>query len=228
MRIGSIITLAVFSGVILAGCAGALLPKSPPMQYHQLDYAYKKVDVPCRALSNRIIKVWPFHATSPFDSSEMVVEDGKLNVMLSRTHQWIDKPGALIAEWIRKDIDRDGVFAGAFETIEVSREVGMELSGVVEKWSLVKSADSYSAKMAVTITVWQKQPRPEIIFKKHFALEEPVHGSTRDPEAFAQAMSKLASRISEDLRKEFYHRINEKFCPETNAELRSERRRTEP
>lgn len=227
MKAGFFRGFVVLSFAMLCGCMGSFIPKSPPFQYHQLDYSYQKIDAPCKNLSSRILKIWPFHATTPFDGLEMVVEENKINLALSRTHQWIDKPGALLAEWIRKDIDRDGMFAGAFESIEISEETGMELGGVVERWSLVRADGSYSAKMETTITVWQKKPTRAIIFKKHYALEEPV-GLFKDPDAFVRAMSRLATKISEDFRRELYRELDRRFCMDANDALQNERKRTEP
>jgi len=199
--------LIILLAVITWGCAGSIIPKSPPMYYHQLDYSYHTIAPPCSTFQNKIIKVWGFHSISPFDSTEMVVESNNIQVLVSKSHQWIDRPGVLLAEWLRKDIDRDGMFSGAYETIETGVSlVGMELSGVVERWSWVKTEKGYIAAMEVTLTVWQKQPTASILFKKHYKLESQP-SSVNDPEAFARAMTELAVKLSQTFRKELYESL---------------------
>lgn len=205
-RLSVALTFAVF----LCSCIGSVIPKSPPLQYYQLDYTYKKVDVYSDKFRDKIIRVWHFNAISPFNGSEMVVEIDKSGLATSRYHQWIDQPGVLLSEWIRKDIDRDGMFAGAYETVEVGKEIDVELSGVVERWSLVKTDNGYVAMMEVTITVWQKKPKASIIFKKHYSLKsDPL--PNKDPETFALTMSKVVAELSSQFRKEFYDTIAHKF-----------------
>jgi len=200
-------SLIILAAVMTWGCAGSIIPKSPPMYYHQLNYSYHNVAPHCSTFQNKIIKVWEFHAISPFDSTEMVVESNNTQVLVSKSHQWIDRPGVLLAEWLRKDIDRDGMFSGAYETIEAGGNlIGMELSGVVERWSWVKTEKGYIASMEVTLTVWQRQPTASILFKKHYKLESQP-SSINDPEAFAKAMTELVAKLSHRFRKELYETL---------------------
>ncbi|MEJ5299657.1 MAG: hypothetical protein WHS38_01560 [Thermodesulforhabdaceae bacterium] len=211
--------LFILCALIIWGCGGSIIPKAPPIEYHQLNYSYHGITpLSCSAIQDKVLKVWSFHAASPFDSTEMVVESGNFQVSVSRSHQWIDRPGTLLAEWIRKDIDRDGMFSGAYETIETSgKMIGMELSGVVERWSWVNTEKGYYAVMEVTITVWQKQPKASILFKKHYEMKsQPV--STNNPEAFAQKITELTEQLSKTFRKELYEILAKELCHGSKAE----------
>lgn len=209
MRIVKISVMSVFT-VVLCSCIGSIIPKSPPLQYYQLDYTYKRVDILSDNFRDKIVRVWHFNAVSPFNSSEMVVELDRSSLATSRYHQWIDQPGVLLSEWIRKDIDRDGMFGGAYETVEVGKEIDIELSGVVERWSLVRTDNGYVAMLEATITAWQKKPKASIIFKKHYFLKsDPL--SNKDPEAFALAMSNVVAKLSYEFRREFYDTIVHRF-----------------
>ncbi|MCX7823911.1 MAG: hypothetical protein N2260_10805 [Syntrophobacterales bacterium] len=185
------------------GCTGSIIPKSPPPQYYQLDYNYREVKVPTESFKDKILRIWEFNAKSPFDGTEMVVEVGRSGIAISRVHQWIDRPGALLSEWIRRDIDRDGMFGGAYETVEIGKEIDVELSGTVERWSLIKDGDTYFSIIEATLTVWQKKPKPYILFKKHYAIRSsPI--PYRDPEAFAKAATEIAAKLSYEFRSELY------------------------
>lgn len=211
---------------LLYGCAGSLIPKSPPLQYYQPEYVYRRVEVPCGDFKDKILRVWDFNAKPPFDGTEMVVKSDGPEVAVSKSYQWIDSPGSLVAEWIRKDIDRDGMFGGAYETLEVNREIDFELGGTVEHWSLVKTDKGYIASIEITVTVWCKKPKPFIIFKKHYSMKS-SNSITRDPETFARALSELIKELSYEFRLEFYKSLTERFSSTPNGGPQTEQRRTE-
>ncbi len=191
--------------IFISSCSGALIPKSEPPSFYQLNYQYQPVSFSHGTFQKTPLKVWVFKSSPPYSDTNMIVEGENSNILVSREHQWISSPGQLVAEWIRKDIDRDGFFGGAyFESILPAE---LELSGVVEKWSWQKQGDSYRASFEITITLWSKKPRPAILFKKNYAFQGELL-KENNPDTFAKEMALLVLKFSKSFREELYQHLS--------------------
>ncbi len=191
-------------GVVVAtGCGETILPKAPPPLYYQLTYAY----VPCSSslpvVKPLVLKLWPLYGVVPFDDVEMVVEEGRYRVLRSRRHQWIDRPGALLVEWLRKDMERDGVFGKVSNAMERGGEADVELNGVVERWSWEEREGKGRGVLDVTLTIWSKKAPPHVLFNKRYTFVSEWEHST-SPESFADVMSRLTTDLSRSFRDDLY------------------------
>jgi ABC-type uncharacterized transport system auxiliary subunit len=179
----------------VAGCS-SILPKAPPEAFYDLTYDPQPVD--CSASYGAPVEVWNFTAAGPYDRTDMVVTQGS-EVSFSRGHQWVDRPGVLVAEKLIRDLSGGHLFPLAVSPRD-PEGAPLELTGNLFRFAWAKDGGSARASFEADVILRKTgEPAQVILHKRYDVSSEPVT-STDDASAFARSMSEAVARFSAQLR----------------------------
>ncbi|MHC1743711.1 MAG: ABC-type transport auxiliary lipoprotein family protein [Syntrophobacteraceae bacterium] len=192
-----LLTLSLFV-FVLTGCASYFSSGSPP-QYYEIDYAAPPSD--CGSGWREGVRVWPFSASAPYDREEMIILDADHKVRFSSVYRWVAVPGVMVADRLLQDLGRSRLFAGA--TAPVNRLASaLELSGHIHRFAWEEGGSgNNSAVLEVEVSLWQEDPKRDVLFRRHYRFESPPFPSG-SPESMAEALSRLVREVSDSLQRD--------------------------
>ena len=187
----------LFSLILGAGCSSLLISSASPPTYYQIEYAPSEAK--CSKTFGGAVKVWDFSTSSPYDRPEMVVLEGGRQVLYSDAHQWVSRPGTMVAQSLIRDLDLDSLFpqaVGANSPVVAP----LELSGRVLVFGWEKRGDQFKAVFQAEVSLTEAGGSGKILFKESYRFEsKPLKSNT--PSEFARAMSGLVKGFSTSLRR---------------------------
>jgi ABC-type uncharacterized transport system auxiliary subunit len=179
----------------VAGCS-SILPKAVPEAFYDLMYEPQPVD--CGGSYGVPVEVWNFTAAGPYDRTDMVVTQGS-EVSLSRGHQWVDRPGVLVAQKLIRDLSGGRLFSIAISPRD-PEGAPLELTGNLFRFAWAKAGGSARASFEADVILRRTgEPAQILLHKSYDVSSEPVT-STDDASVFARAMSEAVARFSTQLR----------------------------
>lgn len=194
-----ILRTSIAAGLVLlalTGCMSAISGSHPP-KYYGLEYPYTQ-PAPCPAGLKEGLRLWPLSASSPFNREEMIVLGPSHQVDFSPSYRWVSLPGTMVSDALHRDLARDGLFPQIVESGDPF-SVPLEMGGHIYDFSWQEGAGAGGrAVLDLEISLWRKEPKREVLFKKHYHFES-APASKRSADAFANAMSGLVKQLSENL-----------------------------
>jgi len=187
--------IAVALLVLLAGCVPFGSSSSPEPEFYRLSFEGESAQ--CDALFSRMVRVRRFSADQPFGQQRMVLWGRNGTVRFSRSARWVAEPGAMLAEGIRRDLSRSGLFSSVMEESHPGG-ASLELSGRILRFAAEPCASGYRALFAVKVRLQERSGGEAPLLQKRYSLESGCFPA-RDAARFARAMSDLASEFSDRL-----------------------------
>jgi ABC-type uncharacterized transport system auxiliary subunit len=191
--------------IILLGCMGNSRPPEP-IYYYTLGYEAPTVSLapqlPC------ILRVERFSVSPPFDSQRIIYAHNGLQRNAYAYRQWIAAPGILLAYFLARDLRQCGGFQAVL-TPDAALAPTHSLYGWVEEFVEKDAAIRWQAAATIDITLvsnLDRDPTRKILLQKRYKVSAPC--SAKNPEALAEAMSKVVGQISQAIIKDIYDRLS--------------------
>ncbi len=188
-RSAGCVALVAWAG--LAGCA-SILPRAPTTTYYDVRYEPERVDCPLSYPSP--VEVWNLTSADPYDRTDMVVVQGR-EVALSRDHQWVDRPGVLVAQALRRDLGGDRLFPLVVSPKD-PEGARLELTGTLYRFAWEREGRSARASLEVDVVLRTAGDGARILLHRRYDLSSTREAATDDAAAFARAMSGVVARLS--------------------------------
>jgi ABC-type uncharacterized transport system auxiliary subunit len=190
--------LAAAIVVLLAGCALVDRSPSPEPDFYRL--SYEAGSTKCAASFPTKLRVRRFSADHPFGQQRMVFWGRNRTVRFSRSARWVAEPGAMLAEGIRRDLSRSGLFSGVVQGISPDGP-HLELSGRILRFAAEPCDAGYRALFGVEVRLQERSGEKAPLLQQRYSLESGCFPA-KDAARFARAMSDLASEFSDRLRED--------------------------
>jgi ABC-type uncharacterized transport system auxiliary subunit len=190
-RAGALILLA------LAGCS-SILPQAPAETFYDLKYDPEPLG--CGRSYPSPVEVWNFAATAPYDRTDMVVTEGG-EVAFSPGHQWVDRPGVLVAQKLLRDLGDGKLFPLAVSPRD-PEGAPLALNGTLYKFAWEKSGGSARAALEADVTLRRTAGAGQIVLHKRYQIASEPQTATADASVFARAMSEVVARFSQSVRRD--------------------------
>lgn len=187
----------IFVVAAVAGCS-SILPKAPPEAFYDLMYDPQPVD--CGAAYGDSVEVWNFTAAGPYDRTDMVVTSGR-EVSFSHGHQWVDRPGALVAQKLIRDLSGGRLFAVAVSPRD-PEGAPLQLTGNLYRFAWVKDGGSAHASFEADVVLRRTAAPAQVVLHNRYDLDSEPVSATDDASAFARTMSGVVARFSALLRRD--------------------------
>jgi ABC-type uncharacterized transport system auxiliary subunit len=183
----------------LTGC-GASRTTAPDVRYYTLEYESPAV---AGQPSKAIIGLSRFGVAPEFNTSRIVYRDLSFGRQEYAYHQWRSAPQALVADYLRRDMQQSGLFL-AVNRPGSGLAATHQLEGMIEEWMEVDEEDRWLATAGLTITLLDLSARDlpdQVLFQRTYRESEPT--AKKNPgsvvEAMSRAMQKLSERIIADV-----------------------------
>lgn len=205
-------SVRILLAVFLGGCVGGLVKEKPPAVYYELDYPSAAID--CSAGFDEGATVRNFTVFSPFDRTEMVVEESDRQVQFSGAHQWVDQPGRMVAEKLVRDMGAGNLFP------RVGAAAGnalfpLELTGRIGEFGWERDGKGSRAMLQAEVSLVDTRSR-DVLLQRNYRLESRP-ATADDANAFAGEMSRLVQ--------EFSTRLQQDLCETAIKRQERERKR---
>jgi ABC-type uncharacterized transport system auxiliary subunit len=176
---------------VISGCS-AMLPRAPAQTYY--DLRYDATSVACGGAFAAPVEVWNFTAAGPYDRTDMVVSDGR-RLSFSRSHEWVARPGVLVAESLRHDLNAAHLFPLAVSPRD-ARAGALELTGNLYRFVWEREGGSAQAHLEADVVLRTADDPPRLLLRNRYDFfSEPV-AATDDSAQFARAMSGAVAKLS--------------------------------
>lgn len=185
------------AAIVVTGCA-SILPKAPPQTFYDVEYHPEPLD--CAEAYPAPVEVWNFTAVAPYDRPEMVVTDGG-EVSFSRGHQWVDRPGVLVAQRLTRDLGADRLFPLAVSPRD-PEGAPLELSGTLYRFDWQREGKSARAVVQADVVLRRTRGHPEVLLHRRYEASSEPQEAADDAAAFARAMSGVVARLSTRVRRD--------------------------
>jgi len=184
-------------------CGGCLLPRipAPVIYYYTLEY-----DPPQPTSTTPLpaaLMVQPFFTNSVYNSRQIVCRDAAYARDASVYHQWRSRPGDLVADMIRRDLQHAGLFqavVGPGSTVH-SRYV---LEGTVDEFLASEQGGTREAVLGITITlldVETSDTSSAVLLQKSYQTRQICHhkGIPALVAAMSSALAEVSLRLGADI-----------------------------
>ncbi len=188
---------ALLLAASLGGCA-SIFPKAASKSYYDLKYAPEGVR--CAESYPSPVEVWSFGAAAPYDRTDMVVVDGR-QVSFSNDHQWVDRPGALVADALMRDLGGGDLFPLVVSPRDPAG-APLQLTGTLYRFAWDKEGGSARARLEADVVLRSTGDGARILLHRRYDVDSPPQASTDDASAFARAMSGAVARLSDLVRRD--------------------------
>ena len=182
----------------LWACAGSRQP-APDTRYYTLEYEVPAVS---GQPSPVVISVARFGVAPEFNTAKMIYRDLSFGRQEYAYHQWRSAPQILAADYLRRDLQKSGLFravSGPNSSLPATHQV----EGMVEEW-MEADGDTWMATAELTITLLdlRAQAAPEqVLFQRTYRESQAC--AKKNPGSVAEAMSRvmrvLSGRIIADI-----------------------------
>lgn len=189
-------------GALLLTLTGCATPraKAPDVRYYTLEY---ESPVVTGQPSQTVIALSRFGVAPEFNTAKIVYRDLSFGRQEYAYHQWRSTPQALVADYLRRDLQQSGLFL-AVNRSGSSLAATHQLEGMIEEWMEVDKEDRWLATAGLTITLLDLRARDlhdQVIFQRTYRESEPA--AKKNPgsvvEAMSRAMQRLSGRIIADI-----------------------------
>lgn len=177
----------------LAGC-GATRTTAPDVRYYTLEYespAFTGTQAKAVIVLNR------FGVAPEFNTGKIVYRDLSFGRQEYAYHQWRATPQALVADYLRRDMQQSGLFL-AVNRAGSSVSATHQLEGMIEEWLEVDAEEHWLATAGLTVTLLDLRARAisdQVLFQRTYRESEPA--AKKNPGSVVEAMSRVMRRLSE-------------------------------
>ncbi len=220
-----LVLLSGLLAVVSAGCMGKtparkyLMLQLDTSAYHALDGknatspANKQTESAYSHLggygapSGCSIAVAEFSAHSAYDSDRLAYRVSPFQLGYYGYWHWVTKPGKLVADELRRDIKRRGLFERVNSEYSQADRGGLLLSGIVEAMEEVDKDDEVYAHLALTMELYSDgagagadagtSEGNGTVWRRSWDLSEKVE--KKGPVEVASSMNNLLERIANEL-----------------------------
>jgi ABC-type uncharacterized transport system auxiliary subunit len=179
--------------LLLAGCA-ATRTTAPDVRYYTLEYESPTLTgTPAKA----VIVLNRFGVAPEFNTGKIVYRDLSFGRQEYAYHQWRATPQALVADFLRRDMQQSGLFL-AVSRPGSSLAATHQLEGMIEEWMEVDAEDHWLATASLTVTLLDLRARAvteQVLFQRTYRESEPA--AKKNPGSVVEAMSRAMQRLSE-------------------------------
>lgn len=176
----------------LTGC-GAGRAKAPDVRYYTLEYQSPAVaGEPTRA----VVALSRFGVAPEFGTAKIVYRDLSFGRQEYAYHQWRSAPQALVADYLRRDMQHGGLFL-AVTRPGSSLAATHQLEGMIEEWMEVDEEERWLAAAGLTVTLLDLRARElpdQVLFQRTYRESEPA--AKKNPGSVVEAMSRAMQRLS--------------------------------
>ena len=177
----------------LTGCA-ATRTTAPDVRYYPLEYESPAV---AGQPSPAVIMLSRFGVAPEFSTAKIVYRDLSFGRQEYAYHQWRSTPQALVADYLRRDLQHSGLFL-AVSRPGSSLTATHQLEGMIEEWMEVDEEDHWLATAGLTITLLDLRARnisDQVLFQRTYRESEPA--AKKNPGSVVEAMSRVMRTLSE-------------------------------
>lgn len=188
---------ASLSILMIAGCS-SILPKAPPQSFY--DLRYDREPERCARPATSGIEVWEFTADAPYDGPDMVVTAGR-EVARSEGHQWVGRPGEMVAAALMRDLNQGGPFTVALSPRD-PEGAPFELTGNLSRFAWAKDGAQAHAELEADVVLRRTGDGARVLLHKRYAVRSQPYATTDEAKVFARAMSEVMARFSSLVRQD--------------------------
>jgi ABC-type uncharacterized transport system auxiliary subunit len=145
----------ILGALLLSGCLGSVVSKSPAPDYYQIDCPYQPSI--CAKPFSGAVRIWPFSATAPFDREQMIVTSPSLQVRFSSHYKWVNPAGDMVADNLMRDLSIEKVFEDVVPA-ENPMPAAYGISGHIYRFALEENGSSPHALPDLKISLRQEKP----------------------------------------------------------------------
>lgn len=176
----------------LSACAAGRTPV-PDTRYYTLEYEAPAVSgQPTKA----VITLTRFGVAPEFNTAKMIYRDLSFGRQEYHYHHWRATPQTLVADYLRRDMQRSGLFL-AVGGLGSSLPATHQLEGMVEEWMEVDDNEHWlaTAELTVTLLDLRATAAPErVLFQRTYRESESC--AKKNPGSVAEAMSRVMRVLS--------------------------------
>jgi len=177
----------------LAGC-GAARTTAPDVRYYTLEYESPTLT---GQQAKAVIALNRFGVAPEFNTGKIVYRDLSFGRQEYAYHQWRSTPQALVADYLRRDLQQSGLFL-AVNQPGSSLPATHQVEGMVEEWMEVDEEEHWLATASLTITLLDLRARDlpdQILFQRTYRESKPA--AKKNPGSVVEAMSRVMRTLSE-------------------------------
>jgi ABC-type uncharacterized transport system auxiliary subunit len=189
-------------------CCACMGKSSPPQPIYYYTLGYESPGISPSPQLPCTLRVERFSASPPFNSQRIIYAHGGVRRNAYAYHQWIAAPGELLSFFFARDLRESGGFRAVL-TPDATLSATHSLHGWVEEFIEKDDAAQWQASATIHVTLISNldhDPTRKILLQKRYHAAAPCKAKT--PEALAEAMSRVAGKVSQDVIKDVYGRLS--------------------
>jgi ABC-type uncharacterized transport system auxiliary subunit len=189
-------------------CSACIGKSSPPQPTYYYTLGYESPTVSLAPQLPCTLRVERFSASPPSNSKRIIYTRSGLQRNAYAYHQWIAAPGELLSFFFARDLRRSEGFRAVL-TPDAALSATHSLHGWVEEFIEKDDAAQWQAVATIHITLISNRdhdPTRKVLLQKRYNAAAPC--SAKTPEALAEAMSEVVSKISQAVIKDVYGRLS--------------------
>jgi ABC-type uncharacterized transport system auxiliary subunit len=196
---GGSLKKSVFIFLLMILTSGCSFGSKTAYQINQYTLEYPSPVLKEISEIKQFIGVERFSAAQAFDTSAIVYRDGPNLQNLDLYNRWRTKPGAMVTDFLVRDLRHSGPFRAVFYYDENDKTRYL-LEGQVNEFLESKEKDGLKAVLSLNLTfldLSKKEITERVVFQRDYRYAEALERETYA--GLAQAMSKAMEKFSKQL-----------------------------
>lgn len=180
--------------VALAASACSTFNPAPPVRTFRLSYP---APAPAYDAPAGVVRVGPFSSAQVYDRVDFIYREGPYGVGIDSYARWITAPSGMLADLIARDLAAARIASAVLQgasALPADHELGLRIEELDERDD--GGCSAHLRVRALLVRIGARGPRTPV-FEEVFENEQPC--TAGDPASFAEAMSRAAQEISEQV-----------------------------
>lgn len=188
--------------LVLSACGAR--KNTPDTRFYTLEYETPAFNA---TPSKAIINLARFGVAPEFNTAKIVYRDLSFGRQEYAYHQWRGTPPVLVMDYLRRDMQKSGLFqavSGVGSAIRATHQV----EGIVEQWLEQDAPEHWQATAELTITLLDQRTAiipDKVLFQRTY--KESLPCTQKDPAAVVEAMSRVMQKLSERIITDVYQAV---------------------
>ncbi len=203
------IYLLFLSLPILCGACVSLKQPVNRIEYYTLEYPPPQMET-LNPLPH-VIRMDRFTVAPPYNTSQIIYRDRSFKRNAYVYYRWQPNPGAIVTTLLNRDIKNSGLFKAVLDPGSRFSSSYM-IEGTVDEFFEWDTQNAWKAILTVSIILTEKNKndiKNRILFQKTYRKAEICQ--QKKPKAVAEAMSQALSKISEEMIKDVYDGLKDRY-----------------
>jgi ABC-type uncharacterized transport system auxiliary subunit len=203
------IYLLFLSLSILCGACVSLKQPVNRIEYYTLEYPPPQMET-LNPLPH-VIRMDRFTVAPPYNTSQIIYRDRSFKRNAYVYYRWQPNPGAIVTTLLNRDIKNSGLFKAVLDPGSRFSSSYM-IEGTVDEFFEWDTQNAWKAILTVSIILTEKNKndiKNRILFQKTYRKAEICQ--QKKPKAVAEAMSQALSKISEEMIKDVYDGLKDRY-----------------